>query len=93
MTEQRQIERLKRDRNLLININNRVESINVRLEKENEYLKERDKTLVAIEKSLPQRIKKYQKQSTNEAKAVAKELEWWYDMLMDEKQAIECKGD
>lgn len=80
------LQRLERDKNLL---EKKIEFDKfkiVELEEEIKYLKERNKTLEAIEKSLPQRIETYK--SKNAPFPVIKELEFWESMLKEEKEKL-----
>lgn len=82
MLNQKQIERLKRDRNLLILENKRLIEKIANYEKESLYLNQRNATLTALEKSIPQRIENYK--AKNAPKCIIKELELWQDMLSAE---------
>ena len=53
---------------------------------ENEYLKKRDKTLTALENSLPQRIAAYEEK--NAPAPVIQELEYISNMLLLEKEKL-----
>ena len=79
MLNQKQIERLKRDRNLLILENKRLIDKIANYEKESIYLNKKNETLSALEKSIPQRIENYK--SMNAPECIIKELELWQDML------------
>jgi hypothetical protein len=79
-------ERLERDRNLYKLENQRMVKKMTKLEQENEYLKKRDKTLTALENSLPQRIAAYKK--NNAPAPVIQELEYISNMLSMEKEKL-----
>lgn len=82
----KEIERLTRDRNLKEVENRELIKKITKLDMENYYLKKREATLTALEKSLPQRIKNYEKKKA--PKEVIKELEFLNNMLMMEKERI-----
>lgn len=79
-------ERLERDRNFYKLENQRMVKKITKLEQENEYLKKRDKTLTALENSLPQRIAAYKK--NNAPAPVIQELEYISNMLLMEKEKL-----
>ena len=79
-------ERLERDRNLFKLENQRMIKEIAKLQQENEYLKKRDKTLTALENSLPQRIATYEK--NNAPAPVIQELEYISNMLLLEKEKL-----
>lgn len=82
----KEIERLKRDKNLFELEKKRLEKELDKISIENTYLKKRESTLTALENSLPQRIKKYKEnKAPNE---VIKELQFINDMLMMEKEKL-----
>lgn len=80
------IERLERLLKLREMENKELIRRNIKLDTDNYYLKKRDKTLEALEKSLPQRIKTYK--SKNAPELVIKELQFIADMLMMEKEKL-----
>lgn len=80
------IERLQRLLKLREMENKELIRKNIKLDTDNCYLKKRDKTLEALEKSLPQRIKTYK--SKNAPELVIKELQFIADMLMMEKEKL-----
>lgn len=86
---QKQIERLKRDKNLLLLENKRLLEKIANYEKKSIYLNQRNETLTALENSIPQRIEKYK--SINAPEYIIKELELWQDMLMSERVSIFTK--
>lgn len=86
---QKQIERLKRDKNLLLLENKNLIDKIANYEKESIYLNQRNETLSALEKSIPQRIENYK--SANAPECIIKELELWQDMLMSERISIFTK--
>lgn len=75
----KKLERLNRDKNLLILENKRLINKIANYEKENKYLNKRNETLTALEKSIPVRIEAYK--SKNAPEYLIKELELWQDML------------
>ena len=79
-------DRLKRDRNFYKLKKQMAEKELDKVKQENEYLKKRDKTLTALEKSLPQRIASYEKK--NAPAPVIQELEYISNMLMMEKEKL-----
>ena len=79
-------ERLERNLKLKEIENKALIKKNVKLDSENYFLKQRDKTLTALEKSLPQRIKTYEKK--NAPQIVIMELQFIADMLMMEKEKL-----
>lgn len=81
---QKQIERLKRDNNLLLLENKRLIGKIANYEKESIYLNQRNETLSALENSIDQRIKTYE--CKNAPKCLIRELELWKDMLSMEKE-------
>ena len=82
----KEIERLKRDKNLKELENKELIKKVAKQDMEIYYLKKRDATLTALENSLPQRIKKYKEnKAPNE---VIKELQFINDMLMMEKEKL-----
>ena len=82
----KEIERLKRDKNLKELENKELIKKVTKQDMEIHYLKKRDATLTALENSLPQRIKKYKEnKAPNE---VIKELQFINDMLMMEKEKL-----
>lgn len=80
------IERLERLLKLREMENKELIRKNIKLDADNYYLKKRDKTLEALEKSLPQRIKTYK--NKNAPELVIKELQFIADMLMMEKEKL-----
>ena len=80
------LERLERDNNFYRLENHRMVKELTKLKVENEYLKKRDKTLTALEKSLPQRIASYEKK--NAPAPVIQELEYISNMLLLEKEKL-----
>jgi hypothetical protein len=80
------IERLQRLLKLREMENKELIRKNIKLDTDNYYLKKRDKTLTALENSLPQRIKTYK--SKNAPDEVIKELQFIADMLMMEKEKL-----
>ena len=82
----KEIERLKRDKNLKELENKELIKKLAKQDVEIYYLKKRDATFTALENSLPQRIKKYKEnKAPNE---VIKELQFINDMLMMEKEKL-----
>ncbi len=81
---QRRIERLTRDINLLKLENRRLIEKVSNYDKESIYLNNRNETLCALERALPQRIEKYKQK--NAPKCLIKELEVLTDMLSMEKE-------
>jgi len=79
-------ERLERDRNFYKLEKKRLEKELDEIKQENEYLKKRDKTLTALENSLPQRIAAYKK--NNAPAPVIQELEYISNMLAEEKARL-----
>lgn len=79
-------ERLERNLKLKEIENKALIKKNVKLDSENYFLKQRDKTLTALEKSLPQRIRAYEKK--NAPQILIMELQLISDMLMMEKEKI-----
>lgn len=83
---ERELEKAKRAKNIieleLVSLKKYYE----KLLKEVEYLREREATLTAIEKSLPQRIKTYEEK--NAPLVLIKELELWENMLEEEKEKL-----
>ena len=79
-------ERLERDRNLYKLELERMTKKEAKARQENEYLKKRDKTLTALENSLPQRIAAYKK--NNAPAPVIQELEYISNMLSMEKEKL-----
>lgn len=85
---ERKIERLTRDKNLLLLENKRLIEKVANYEKESAYLNKRNATLNALEKSIPNRIETYK--SKNAPDYLIKELEMWQDMLsMDKEKSLE----
>lgn len=84
--EQRKIERLTRDKNLLLIENNRLLQKISNYEKESIYLNKRNETLSALENSIDKRIENYKRR--NAPDCLIKELELWKDMLSMEKEEI-----
>lgn len=82
----KEIERLKRDKNLRELENKELIKKVAKQDMEIYYLRKREATLTALEKSLPQRIKNYEKKKA--PKEVIKELEFLNNMLMMEKERI-----
>ena len=83
---EKKIERLIRDKNIL---EKKLEKMQVdydSLEQKNFYLEKREKTLLALEKSLVQRIKKYKGKKGYVYECISKELQFWNDMLSFEKE-------
>lgn len=83
---EKEIERLKRDKNLFELEKKRLEKELDKISIENIYLKRRDATLTALEKSLPQRIKKHKENKA--PKEVIMELQYINDMLASEKEKL-----
>lgn len=75
----KKLERLNRDKNLLILENKRLINKIANYEKELKYLNKRSEILTALEKSIPVRIEAYK--SKNAPEYLIKELELWQDML------------
>lgn len=88
---QKQIERLKRDKNLLLLENKNLIDKIANYEKESIYLNKRNETLSALEKSIPQRIENYK--SMNAPECIIKELELWQDMLSFERMSVFVKKE
>ena len=82
----KEIERLKRDKNLKELENKELIKKVAKQDMEIYYLKKRDATLTALENSLPQRIETYKKK--NAPKEVIQELQFISDMLMFEKEKL-----
>lgn len=79
-------ERLERDRNYYkLECKNQLKKI-VNLEIENNHLKKRERTLIALEESLPHRIAKYKE--NNAPAPVIMELEFINNMLAEEKARL-----
>lgn len=85
-SNEKELERLKRDKNLVELENKELVKKIARLDMENYYLKKRDATFTALENSLPQRIENYKKK--NAPNEVIKELQFIADMLMMEKEKL-----
>ena len=83
---EKELERLKRDKNLFELEKKRLEKELDKISIENTYLKKRESTLTALENSLPQRIKKYKE--NNAPKEVIMELQYINDMLAAEKEKL-----
>ena len=80
------VQRLERDKSLL---EKKIEFDKfkiIELEEEIKYLKKRNETLEAIENSLPQRIEAYKKKKA--PMPVIQELEFWENMLKEEKERL-----
>lgn len=83
---EKELERLRRNVNLKELENKELRKKVVRQDVEIHYLKQRDNTLTALEKSIPQRIEKYKKQK--KAENVIQELLFWQDVLSMEKEKL-----
>ena len=79
-------DRLERDRNFYKLQKQIAEKELDKVKQENEYLKKREKTLIALEKSLPQRIAAYEEK--NAPAPVIQELEYISNMLLLEKEKL-----
>lgn len=82
----KEIERLKRDKNLKELENKELIKKVAKQDMEIYHLKKREATLTALEKSLPQRIETYKKK--NAPKEVIQELQFISNMLMFEKEKV-----
>lgn len=82
----KEIERLKRDKNLRELENRELVKKVAKQDLEIFLLRKREATLAALEKSLPQRIETYKKK--NAPKEVIQELQFISDMLMFEKEKL-----
>ena len=82
----KEIERLKRDKNLKELENKELVKKVTKQDMEIHYLKKRNNTLTALENSLPQRIENYKKKNAPEI--LIKELQFINDMLMMEKEKL-----
>lgn len=82
----KELEREKRNKNLLELENKELVKKNIKYETENYYLKKRDKTLTALENSLHQRIETYK--SKNAPEIIIKELQLLSNMLIEEKNKL-----
>lgn len=82
----KEIERLKRDKNLKELENKELIKKVAKQDMEIYYLKKREATLTALENSLPQRIENYKKK--NAPKEVIMELQYINDMLAAEKEKL-----
>ena len=82
----KEIERLKRDKNLKELENKELVKKVTKQDMEIYYLRKRDATLTALENSLPQRIETYKKK--NAPKEVIQELQFISDMLILEKEKL-----
>ncbi|MGM9881598.1 MAG: hypothetical protein ACI31S_02000 [Bacilli bacterium] len=85
-SNEKELERLKRDKNLFELEKKRLEKELDKISIENTCLKKRESTLTALENSLPQRIKKYKE--NNAPKEVIMELQYINDMLTAEKEKL-----
>ena len=83
---EKELERLKRDKNLKELENKELIKKVAKQDMEIYYLKKREATLTALENSLPQRIENYKKK--NAPNEVIKELQFINDMLMMEKEKL-----
>lgn len=82
----KELEREKRNKKILELENKELIKKVARLDNENYYLNKRNKTLIALEESLPQRIETYKKKTAPES--IIKELQFFVDILMFEKEKI-----
>lgn len=84
--DEKELERLRRDKKLKELENKELVKKITKLDMEIYYFKKREKTLTALENSLPQRIENYKKK--NAPSEVIKELQFINDMLMMEKEKL-----
>ena len=85
-SSKKELERLRRNVNLKELENRELIKQNIKLDSDNYFLKRRDMTLTALEKSLSQRIRAYEKK--NAPQILIMELQLIANMLMMEKEKL-----